>query len=98
MPPNASASVPSRRKLREFSVKHGILRLAKLRRRPGRPIEIFADFEPRAKIGLFELVAAEQELSELLHRKVLIVTSGVFRNGMREKALSEAQELYSASR
>jgi hypothetical protein len=97
MPPNATASVPSRPKLREFSVKHRILRLAKLPRRPGRPIEILAEFEPRTRIGLFELVAAEQELSELLHRKVLIVTPGVFRNGARKDTLREAIELYPAA-
>jgi len=97
MPPHATASISSRRKLREFSVKHRILRLAKLPRRPGRPIEIFAEFEPRARIGLFELVAAEQELSELLNRKVLILTPGVFRNGAREDALREAIELYPAA-
>jgi hypothetical protein len=98
MPSNATAIVPSKRKPREFCIRHRIRRLASLPRRPGRRVEIFAEFEPRARIVLFALVAAEHELSELLHRKVLIVTPGVFRNGMREDVLNEAQELYSATR
>jgi hypothetical protein len=98
MPPSATATVPSKRKLRGFCVRHRIRRLAKLPRRPGRRVEILAEFEPRARIGLLELVKAENELSDLLGQQIVLVTPGAFRNGMREDVLSEARELYPASR
>jgi predicted nucleotidyltransferase len=94
MPPSATATVPSKRKLRGFCVRHRIRRLAKLPRR----VEILAEFEPRARIGLLELVKAENELSDLLGQQIVLVTPGAFRNGMREDVLSEARELYPASR
>jgi hypothetical protein len=97
MPPSATAIVLSKRNLREFCVRHRIRRLARLPRGFDRRLKILAEFEPSARIGLFALVAAEQELSELLHRKVLIVTPGVFRNGARQDLLREAKELYSAA-
>jgi hypothetical protein len=97
MPPSATATLPSKRKLREFSVRHRIRRLAKVPRRRDRRVEILAEFEPRARIGLLELVKAESELSDLFGRKVLIITPGVFRNGARENLLRDAQELYSVT-
>ncbi len=97
MRPSATTTVLSKRKLREFCIRHRIRKLAKLPPRSDRRVRILAEFERGARIGLFELVAAEHELSDLFARKVSIVTPGVFRNGARETLLREAQELYSAT-
>jgi predicted nucleotidyltransferase len=94
MPPSTTAAVLSKRKLREFCTKHRIRRLAKLPRGSDRRIKILAEFEPRARVGFFELISAENELSDLLGRKVSIITPGVFPNGAREELLRDAQELF----
>ncbi len=91
----------AQRKLRELCKRHRIRRLAWLpaspmSRRRGRR-EILVEFEPRASIGLLELVGAERELSELLQRKVLLITPGLFHDGMRKDTRSEAREIFPAA-
>src|ERR1700751_3297127 len=96
MPPATTATVLSKRKLREFCSKHRIRRLVKLPRGSDRMFKLLAEFEPRTRVGYFELISAENELSDLLGRKVSIVTPGAFPNGAREELLRDAQELFSA--
>jgi predicted nucleotidyltransferase len=94
MRPSTTATVLSKRKLREFCTKHGIRRLAKLPRGSDRRFKLLAEFEPRARVGYFELISAENELSELLGQKVSIITPGAFPNGAREELLRDPQELF----
>jgi predicted nucleotidyltransferase len=97
MPTNTTASVLSRRKLREFCTKYRIRRLAKLPRGSDRRIRILAEFEPRARVGFFDLISAENELSDLLGGKISIITPGAFPNGARQDLLRDAQELFPAA-
>lgn len=53
-------------------------------------VDMFVDFEPGRKVGLFELLAIKHELSDLLGRSVDLTTRGGLRTEIRETALREA--------
>jgi len=51
---------------------------------------------PGAEVDLVEHLAAERELSELLGRKVDLVSKRALRNALREEVLSQARHIYAA--
>jgi hypothetical protein len=92
----------SEKRLARFCHDHHIRRLALIshgqigpngRERP----EFLVEFESTQKVGYFELVGAELELSRILHRKVELLTPGALPRGHRTKILREAQNLYIAA-
>jgi uncharacterized protein len=63
-------------------------------------IDLLVTFAPNSKRSLFDLVAAEEELSQMLGRKVDLVTrAGIERSRnwiRRREILDSARELYAA--
>jgi hypothetical protein len=53
-------------------------------------LDILVDFEPEAKIGLFEFARLRRRLSEFLGREVDLVTRDALRPEMRDEILREA--------
>ncbi len=59
---------------------------------PDSDVDVLVDFEPGAKIGLFELVDMERELETMFGRKVDVVTRGSVRNPFRRHYMLERPE------
>jgi len=59
-------------------------------------IDVLVEFEPDAQIGL-QFFKIEQELSEILGRKVDLNTAGFLSTHFREKVIAEAEVLYDAA-
>jgi len=64
--------------------------------RPDSDIDLLVEFLPGAEVDLVEHLAAERELSELLGRKVDLVSKRALRNVLREEVLSQACHIYAA--
>lgn len=56
----------------------------------GSDIDILVEFEPHARIGLFEFARLQRRLSELLGRPVDLVTPDALHTALRQRILSEA--------
>jgi len=59
-------------------------------------VDVLVTFEPDAHIGLIGLSKMERELSDLVHRKVDLVTKGGLKSAIRDEILREAEVLYAA--
>ncbi len=59
-------------------------------------IDMLVDFLPDARISLLRHFAAERELSELLRRKVDLVSKRALRRTLRDEVLSQARLIYAA--
>ena len=59
-------------------------------------VDVLISFAPDAHIGLIGLSKMERELSDLLHRKVDLVTKGGLKSAIRDDILREAEVLYAA--
>jgi len=57
---------------------------------PRSDIDILVEFEPDARIGLFEFVRLQRRLSEVLGRPVDLATPDSLHKALRERILSEA--------
>ncbi|MBX3081550.1 MAG: nucleotidyltransferase family protein [Anaerolineae bacterium] len=57
-------------------------------------IDVLAEFEPNQLVSLFDLGAAQQELSELLGREADLKTSGFLSPYFRQQVLDTAQVIY----
>ena len=64
--------------------------------RPDSDIDLLVEFQPGVKIGLLKHIAAQRELSELLGRKVDLVSKQALRSEMRDEILAEARNIYAA--
>jgi predicted nucleotidyltransferase len=64
--------------------------------RPESDIDLLVEFLPEAEVDLVEHLAAERELSELLGRRVDLVSKRALRNALREEVLSQARHIYAA--
>lgn len=60
---------------------------------PDSDVDVLVEFEPGTRVGL-RFFALEQELSELLGRKVDLNTPGFLSKYFRDKVLAEAEALY----
>jgi uncharacterized protein len=89
--------------LAAFCRKHRIRRMALFGSvlrpdfRPGSDVDVLIEFEPDARIGLFGFQAIEDELSEMLRRKVDLNTAGFLSDLFRDRVLREARDLYVAA-
>jgi uncharacterized protein len=57
---------------------------------PDSDIDILVEFEPDARIGLFEFARLQRRLSEVLGRHVDLVTPDALHTSLRQQILSEA--------
>lgn len=64
--------------------------------RPDSDVDILVEFEPDARIGL-RFFALEEELSEILGRKVDLNTPGFLSEYFRDEVLTEAEVQYDAA-
>ena len=63
---------------------------------PASDVDVLVEFEPGTRIGL-RFFALEQELSELLGRKIDLNTPGFLSKQFRDQVISEAEPLYVAA-
>jgi len=63
---------------------------------PDSDIDLLVEFLPGAAVDLLQHFAAERELSELLGRKVDLVSKRALRESLRHEVLSEARRVYAA--
>ena len=61
---------------------------------PGSDVDILVWLEPGSGVGLFKMAAMEQELSEIIGRKVDLRTPGDLSQYFRQRVLDEAEVLY----
>jgi hypothetical protein len=64
--------------------------------RPESDIDLLVEFEPDARIGLFEFSAMEREFAALLARKVDLGTKQSLKPWIRPHVLRDAKVLYAA--
>ena len=99
--PKARIDIP-RDKIADFCRRNRIRRLALFGSvlrddfRPDSDIDILVEFEPDARIGL-RFFALEEELSEILGRKVDLNTPGFLSDYFRDEVLAEAEVQYDAA-
>jgi uncharacterized protein len=89
-------------KIAEFCRRHRIRRLALFGSvlrddfTPESDVDVLVEFEPDARVGL-RFFAIEDELSEILGRKVDLNTPGFLSKYFRDEVLAEAEVQYDAS-
>lgn len=64
--------------------------------RPDSDIDLLVTFKPEAQIGLIAFSRFQQELSDVLGRKVDLVPKGGLKPLIRDEILAQAQVLYAA--
>ena len=64
--------------------------------RPDSDIDLPVEFEPEARVGLFEFAAMEREFAELLARKVDLVSKRGLKARVRPYVLKDARVVYAA--
>jgi predicted nucleotidyltransferase len=62
--------------------------------RPDSDVDVLIEFEPGQTVGLFRLVGMEQELTEIVGRKVDLRTPGDLSHYFRQQVLDNAEVLY----
>ena len=88
--------------LAEFCRRHGIRKLSffgSILRddfRPDSDIDVLVEFEPGARTGLL-FFTMQDELSEILGRKVDLNTEGFLSKYFRNQVLAESEVLYDAT-
>lgn len=63
---------------------------------PSSDVDVLVEFEPGTRVGL-RFFNMEQELSDILGRKVDLNTAGFLSKYFREKVISESEVLYDAA-
>lgn len=64
--------------------------------RPDSDVDLLVEFEPGARVGLFQMVEMEDELSRLIGRRVDLRTSAELSRYFREDVVANAETLYAA--
>jgi uncharacterized protein len=62
--------------------------------RPDSDVDVLVEFEPDQTVGLFGLVGMEQELTEIVGRKVDLRTPGDLSHYFRQQVIDGAEVLY----
>jgi predicted nucleotidyltransferase len=94
-------SIPSER-IEAFCRQHGVRRLALFGSvlrddfGPESDVDVLIELEPDHRVGLLGLVAMEQELSEILGRKVDVRTPNDLSRYFRDEVVRTADVLYAA--
>jgi predicted nucleotidyltransferase len=60
----------------------------------GSDLDILVEFEPGARVTLFDMVDMERELSDIVGRRVDLRTPGDLSQYIRQRVLAEAETLY----
>ncbi len=87
-------------KVADFCRRHQICRLSLFGSvlgdefRPESDVDVLVEFCPGAKRGMLSLAAMEEQLSEILGRKVDLHTPGFLSKYFRDKVLAEAELQY----
>jgi uncharacterized protein len=88
-------------RLREVCTRYGVARLevfgsvGRGDATPGSDIDVLYELAPEARLG-WEIEALTEELSELLGRRVDLVSRDALHERLRDEVLSEARLLYAA--
>ncbi len=64
--------------------------------RPDSDIDLLVEFQPEARIGLFEFAAMEEEFGALLGRKVDLVSKRGLKPRVRPHVLRDSRVIYAA--
>jgi len=64
--------------------------------RPDSDFDLLVEFLPGAEVDLVEHFAVETEFSDLLGRKVDLVSKRALRSALREEVLTDARTIYAA--
>lgn len=83
-----------RHRIHKFSVFGSVLRDDF---RPDSDVDVLVEFDPQAKLSLFDLVRIEAELSTLLDRNVDLVEAETIRNPFRRAEIMRTQEVIFAA-
>lgn len=65
--------------------------------RPDSDVDVLVEFDPNAKLSLFDLVYIEEELAALLDRKVDLVEADTIRNPFRRAEIMRTHEVIFAA-
>jgi hypothetical protein len=96
----ARIDIPEKR-IAEFCRRHNIRRLALFGSVLGddftseSDVDVLVEFEPGTKIGL-KFFALQQELSQILGRKVDLNTRGFLSKYFRDRVMEEAEDYYAS--
>jgi predicted nucleotidyltransferase len=93
LPVDRIGEICRRHHVRELSIFGSVLRKDF---RPDSDVDLLVEFEPDARIGLIEFGKMQQELEELLGRKVDLVVKEGLRSFLRDEVLTTARTLYAA--
>ena len=64
--------------------------------RPDSDVDLRVEFQPDADVSLLDHFAAEREFSELLGRKVDLVSKRAVRGALKDEILSQGRTIYAA--
>jgi predicted nucleotidyltransferase len=92
IPPNEIAAFCKRHQIQELSLFGSVLRDDF---RPGSDIDVLVEFEPEARIGL-KFFKIEDELTELLGRRVDLTTKDGLHTLIRNDVLAKRMVVYAA--
>ena len=90
-----------RKKITEFCRKHNIRRLALFGSVLGddfttdSDVDVLVEFEPGTRVGL-KFFALQEELSQILGRKVDLNTPGFISKYFRDRVMEEAEDQYAS--
>jgi hypothetical protein len=93
LPETGIAEICRRYQVKELSVFGSA---ARGEMRPDSDLDLLVVFLPEARISLLRHIAAERELSELVGRKVDLVSRRALRDTLRDEVLSQARLIYAA--
>ena len=65
---------------------------------PSSDVDVLVEFEPEARVGLIGFARMQNELSELIGRKVDLSTAGFLSPYFRDEVLQEAEAVYEQTR
>lgn len=94
--------VVNKEALADFCRRHQIRRLSLFGSvlrddfRPDSDVDVLVEFEPEARVSLFDMAGMELELSEMLGRKVDLRTLGDLSRYFRDEVAQEAEVQYAA--
>ncbi len=83
-----------------FCERHHIRKLAQFGSvlrddfRPDSDVDVLVEFAPNTRVSLFDMVDLEQELSEVVGRRVDLRTPGDLSRYIRQRVLDSAEVLY----
>jgi uncharacterized protein len=93
LPEAGIAAICRRHRVKELAVFGSV---ARGEMHPDSDIDLLVEFQSDADVSLLDHFAAEREFSELLGRKVDLVSKRSLRDGLKNEILSQARLLYAA--